>query len=191
MGRIPVCRQPRRALIRLVAMPPKAMLTREQLLAIMESLAEATGLNEDSDTVTCEEIEEADEGYVMPASTQQQRNDQGEAPEEGDTNLPTGIASVTQWGRTKITWGKAAFGKVYKDIHSAHTPELLSYKRFVLRLKMPNPLLKDLQMYLLKRASQEPQPVVLKFPGTERIRVLVGDPGEEEPVVGKTKGKDK
>jgi hypothetical protein len=99
--------------------------------------------------------------------------------------LPPGIESLKMWGRTKITWGKAAKNSTYAQVVEAAAAKrdpLAGYAKWVLAQSRPNhPGLRDLQLYLrLRKAEFMPRSShELFFPGSRVPRVLADDNEED------------
>ena len=141
-------------------------VTRASVEAVVEHLKSSIDL-----------IHSDEEDYVEVPAPEEQSADKGigvrDVPDSGVASkpvLPAGINSLEEWGRTIITWGKAAYNKQYKDIQAETTTENRSYKEWVLRQKTLNsPFVKDVQDYLL--ACDGPVKKVY-FAGTTTVRKL-------------------
>jgi hypothetical protein len=142
-------------------------VTRASVTAVIEHL------NSNIDDL----IHSEEEDYVEVPAPEEQSKDKcsgvRDAPDlkvASKPVLPAGINSLEEWGRTIITWGKAACNKQYKDIQAETTTENRSYKEWVLRQKSLNSLLvKDLQDYLL---ACEGHVKKVYFAGTTTVRKL-------------------
>jgi len=92
----------------------------------------------------------------MPHAESDANNDK-EVKAEG---LPPGIKSLKMWGRTVITWGKAARNHTYAQVVEAaaakRDDQVGRYAKWVLAQSNPHhhPGLRDLQLYLGRRKAE-------------------------------------
>jgi hypothetical protein len=112
----------------------------------------------------------------MPTAEPAANND-AEVKAEG---LPPGIKTLKMWGRTVITWGKAARNSTYAQVVEAAAAKrddpVGRYAKWVLAQSNPHhhPGMRDLQLYLNRRKAEFMLIADgnLFFPGSDMPRVL-------------------
>lgn len=119
----------------------------------------------------------------QPVATTNRTKTEKELTNEPKITYPPGITSLSEWGRTRVDFGKLAKFKVsYNHVAKSPEPVFVTYRKWALeRINTADGHVKDLADYLYEFKRLETELGVPStfdgpyIPGTSQLRVLIDE----------------